>query len=129
MPYEISFVKAVTPPSEPDYINECCFGGDVVSERLLPAIKNRYPAIDDAGQEDWGWYIWLHDGDVQLAVDIACDDPQTGAFRIHLTSRKKRWLGSKIVDAPQLDELKALVEAELAAWTGAPVRTERIDRD
>ncbi len=128
MPYEISFVKAVTPEDPSDYFNECCYGGDVVSDRLRPAIQRRYTDIQ-ANQEDWGWFLWFRDGDAHLAVDIFCDDPKTGAFRIHLTSSKRRWFTSKVVDLPQLEELKQLVASELAAWTGEPVRTERLDEN
>src|SRR5262245_56138693 len=103
MPYEIGIVKAVKVASEDIYFNDCCFGGDVVSDRLLPMIRTLYQDIQ-ANQEDWGWFIWFKHGAVSLAVDIFCDDPASGVFRLRLTSKVKRALwGSRTVDTPELD--------------------------
>ena len=127
MPYELSFTKQF-PVSDPDrYINECCWGGDVVLERLLPGISRVFEDVSTE-QEDWGWFIWFKKGEVALAVDIFCDDSTLGQFRIHLTSRKKRWLiGDSIVDLPELEAVRELVTSEIEGWCGNPCIAERLD--
>jgi len=125
VPYEIAFSKVLTPPQDADYINDCCFGGDIVSDRLLPEISKRYKPLQH-NQEDWGWFIWIESPAESLAVDIFCDDPAEGQFRIHLTSRKRRWiLPDVVVDTPELDQLKSIVTSEIEKWAG-PCRVERI---
>jgi hypothetical protein len=126
MPYELTFTRRVEPAEGEQYINPCCYGGDIVSEQLLPLVRAGYADIQ-ANQEDWGWFIWFRDGAVKLAIDIVCDDPETGAFRIHLTSRVKRLLGSAVKDTPELDTLRDRVVAELTRWTGAAPGVERLD--
>ena len=129
MPYEVSFTKRVPIQDRDDYINECCVGGDAVRDRLLPALQGRYGEVD-TNQEDWGWFVWFRKGHVSLAVDIFTDDPDEGAFRIHLTSRTKRLLlFDQIVDTPELEELRALVVAELTAWVGRAVQIAPISAD
>ena len=94
---------------------------------LLPSIRDRYDDIQE-NQEDWGWFIWFAKGGIRLAVDIFCDDPETGAFRIHLTSRARRFLlPERVVDTPELEELRGLIVAELDRWGAAPVSVERLD--
>jgi len=105
-------------PEDDIYINPCCWGGDVVRDRLLPLIQQHYVDIMTE-QEDWGWFIWFKRGGVSLAIDIHTDDPDIGAFRVHLYSRKKRlWFFSQEVDTPELEELRQLVEADLRQWAG-----------
>ena len=128
MPYEVSFTKRVEVTDREQYINDCCVGGDIVVNRLLPAVRARYTDIQTE-QEDWGWFIWFREGDVRLAIDVFTDDP-AGEFRIHLTSRARRWgVFDRVVDTPELDALRALVASELAAWVGSPVKIEHINRD
>jgi hypothetical protein len=129
MPYEVSFTKRVPVLDREDYINDCCVGGDAVRDRLLPAVQARYGEVD-TNQEDWGWFIWLRQGDVSLAIDIFTDDPDEGAFRIHLTSRTKRLLlFDQIVDTPELEGLRSLVVADLAEWVGRAVQVAPISAD
>lgn len=128
MPYELSFRAPVTITDRDQYINECCVGGDLVADRLLPAVRARYDGVD-TGQEDWGWYIWFRRGAVRLAIDIFTDDPDQGAFRIHLTARTKKFLMfESVVDAPELEEVRALVVSAIEAWTGWTVEVEGIER-
>lgn len=128
MPYELAFTKKVGAPDPDRYINECCVGGDMVAERLLPSIRERYEDVQFE-QEDWGWFIWFRKGPVRLAVDIFCDNPEEGRYRIHLTSRKKKWLLFDAVEnLSELEELKALVTQLLDAWAQAPCRTTLLDR-
>ena len=117
MPLDVRFEKVFDVPDPDDYYNEVCFGGDVVSDRLLPAIRSRYTVLQ-ADQEDWGWFIWLRDGRVRLAVDITCEDRARGSFRLRLTSSVKKWfVWDRVVDTPELDRLRELVERELADWS------------
>ena len=127
MPYEVSFKKVVEPSERDLYINDCCIGGDVVSARLLPSIHQRYEDIQ-AEQEDWGWFIWFRKGRADLAIDIFCDDPSSGCFRIHLTSHERRFLfGSHVVDTDELEELKGLVLSLLGDWGASDIQTKRLD--
>lgn len=127
MPYEVSLRKRFTVLHPDGYINECCWGGDVVCERLLPAIRQKYQDVD-TGPEDWGWFIWFRDGSTSLAVDVFCDDRETGEFRIHLTSRRKRLLVlNSIVDVPELDRMKDLVVGLLDSWADQPCGVEAVD--
>jgi hypothetical protein len=129
MPYEVSFTKRVALLDREDYINDCCVGGDAVVDRLSRSIKSRYTDVQ-SNQEDWGWFIWFSKGDVGLAIDIFTDDSEQGAFRIHLTSRRKRFfLFDSIVDTPELEELRRLVEVELNAWDVEALNVARVDRN
>jgi hypothetical protein len=116
MPYQLGFIKQLPIADQSQYINPCCTGCDLVIGHLLPFIRECYRDVD-SGQEDWGWYAWFREGDVQLAVDANCQDVATGEFMIVLTSRvPRRFFGAKEVDTPQLDALRALVVERLAAW-------------
>ena len=129
MPYELTFTHPIAPPAEAEYINDCCHGGDVITARLLPIVTARYEDVD-TGQEDWGWFIWFRQGAVRLAIDVFTDDPETGQFRIHLTARTTRLLVlSTVIDTPELEDVRALVLAELTPWVGGPVSVTRLDPD
>ena len=127
MPYEIAFTRRVTIADREEYINECCVGGDVVADQLLPTVRSRYTDVD-TGQEDWGWFIWFRQGQVKLAIDIFTDDPDSGEFRMHLTSRTKRLLFlDTVVDTPELEDLLEWVTSALNVWAGTPVKVTRLD--
>jgi len=126
MPYEFSFTKRFTVNDAEIYINQCCWGGDVVRDRLLPTVTANFEDIQTA-QEDWGWFIWFRRGPIRLGIDIFCDDPKNGEFRIHLTSRRRKFLFlESYVDTPELEKVRELVSSEIHSWTGS-VRVERID--
>ena len=119
MPYELSFTKQVEVSDPTQYINECCVGGDVVSAALLPTLQEEYGEID-AGEEDWGWFLWFSAGGQNLAVDVFTDSYQAGDFRLRLTASKRMLLfGRKEVDTPELERLKDAVYRALIAWTGS----------
>jgi hypothetical protein len=125
MPYELSFTKALTIADPKRYINECCSGGDQVIQGLLSAV----PVYDDlqSGQEDWGWYIWFHIAKQKYEINVFCDDPGLGSFRIHLVSKAKSGIFShKIEDSSELEPLKQRVVANLEAW-GAVVQSTLLD--
>ena len=127
MPYEISFTRAVAILDREQYINECCIGGDLVVNQLLPSVRDRYTDIQ-TNQEDWGWFIWFRKDHVRLAIDVYTEDPEEGVFKIHLTSRiKKLLVMDTVADTPELEELRSLVEAELRAWGAARIVTTRLD--
>lgn len=124
MPFEIAFTKPVTIVDREQYINECCVGGDIVVDRLLPAVRERYTGIQ-SNQEDWGWFIWCRKGTVRLAIDVHTDDPDAGQFRIRLTSRVKKLLFEKETDTPDLEELRTFVLSELQRWRASDIETTR----
>jgi len=129
MPYEIVFARDLPPLDGEQYINECCIGGDIVVNQLLPAVRARYTDVE-TNQEDWGWFIWFRQVNVRLAIDVFTDDPVNGIFRMHLTSRTKRWLlPDTVVDTVELEELLSLVTSELAAWSASDVTITRLNRD
>ena len=118
--YEISFVKQIT-VSDPDlYINDCCWGGDVVRDELMPLVRaNGYDSIE-THQEDWGWFIWFRRGAIHLAIDIGCDDFKDGRFRVLLSSHTKKMFFIRVEsDTPELEELKDLVITRLEAWASS----------
>ena len=126
MPYELAFTKKVQIDDDSLYFNECCYGGDVISDVLMPKIREIYTDIQ-SGQEDWGWFIWFKGINSRLAVDIYCDDFQSGDYRIHLTSRKKGWILDKIIDTPELDDLKQSIIQVLETWASGPIKVDKLD--
>jgi len=127
MPYELSFTKAV-PITDPDqYINECCVGGDIVMNQLLPVLRVKYEDIE-SNQEDWGWFAWFKEAGSNLAVDVFCDNPDAGEFRIHVTSNVPRFLfGAKVIDTPELEPLLGMVVEAISKWAGQPPQVVRLD--
>jgi len=85
---------------------------------VLPLISSRYERIR-TGQEDWGRYLWFRQGAVALAVDIYCDDPKSGLFRIHLTSQQKiSFFRKSGADTPELAQLLDLITTHLRISAG-----------
>lgn len=106
MPYELTFTKRDVE-------------SDAVASRLLPALRDRYGADVEAEPEDTGSYIRLADGEVTLAIDIVGRQDDSGDFRVIIASSIRRFAFLKRVeDVPQLEELKRIVAAEIAEWTG-----------
>jgi hypothetical protein len=126
VPYELSFTAAVTvKDGRSRYINDCCWSGDVIRDRLMPVVAERYQEIRTE-QEDWGWFIWFRDGAIRLAIDIFCEDIASGAFRVRLTSRRKKLIGSEILDTPELERLRDLLVSAMDAWAES-LQTERVE--
>jgi hypothetical protein len=125
VPYELSFTTTLTVSDATQYINDCCWGGDLIRDRLMPMVADRYLDVR-TDQEDWGWFIWFREGAIRLALDIHCDDVELGAFRIRLTSRRKKLLRSEVLDTPELDRLCDAVSKIVLAWAG-PVSVERVE--
>jgi hypothetical protein len=123
MPYILEFTRPVTITDREQYINECCVGGDIICAALLPAVKARYQDVESA-QEDWGWFIWCKQGPLMLAIDVFTDDAEAGQFRVCLTTRVKKFFGYKDADTPELEELRAFVETELARIGATGIRPE-----
>ena len=129
MPYTVTFTKRVDISDAEQYINDCCFGGDVVLDRLLPSLKERYGDDLEANQEDWGWFAWFQEGPLKLAVDIFTDDPKGMQFQVLLSSRRPRFLlKDEVVDGVELDVLRELVIRVLTAWPVADLSVQRVDK-
>jgi hypothetical protein len=127
MPYIVSFLKPVSVPDREQYINDCCIGGDLVLEQLLPALRERYGHLE-SNQEDWGWFAWFEDSGVKLAVDVHTNEEASGAFQIHLTSRRPRLLlSAKIQDTSELEILRELVVSSLQTWVVNELEVERVN--
>ena len=128
MPYVVSFTKPFAVRSREAYINECCAGGDVVLEQLMPALRQHYGAEVHPQQEDWGWFAWFEDAGVRLAVDVHTHDADAGEFQVHLTARRPRRLfGTKVEDTPELERLREHVISGLQAWAVTGLSVERVD--
>ena len=69
VPYEIGLTKSVEVSDPSIYINDCCWGGDVVRDELLPLISQKFEDVVTE-QEDWGWFIWFRRAQIRLAIDI-----------------------------------------------------------
>jgi len=127
MPYEITFSKRLNVSDREQYLNDCCIGGDVLLDVLLPELRKTYGGLM-TNQEDWGWFAWFRDRDVRLSVDVFCDDPETGSYRIHLTSRVPKWIfGERTEDTAELESLRGRVIHYLAAWLGGTPQATRIE--
>lgn len=127
MPYELAFIKGFSIEGRDKYINECCVGGDVVMNQLLPELRIRYRDIE-SDQEDWGWFAWFKDAGSNLAVDVFGDDPDAGEFRIHFTSKVPRFLfGAKVIDTPELETLRVPVVDAISRWSGQQPQVCRVD--
>lgn len=127
MPYSIRFSKSVALSGREHYFNECCMGGDIVLEYLLPALMERFGTLE-AEQEDWGWFVWFEHAGVKLAVDVHTQDFSAGEFEIHLTSRRPRFLlGAKVEDGPVLEALRERVVSSLQAWQVSHLVVEHVN--
>ena len=128
MPYVIAFVKPVQVADLEQYINDCCVGGDIVLDRLLPSLRERYGNDLQSNQEDWGWFAWFEESGVKLAVDVHTNDHALGEFQLHLTSRRPRFLlGAKVQDTAELEQLRDLVVSQLQSWPVERLTVERVD--
>lgn len=129
MAYEIEFTTTVDVTDPGIYINDCCWGGDVVCDKLLPAVSSTglYENVK-TGQEDWGWYIWMRQKTELTRIHIQCDDKQAGEFRIHIFSSKKRWLLWKDMDLPDVERVQQVIISEVKKW-GTIKRVQRFASD
>ena len=127
MPYELTFTNVVPIADRDQYFNECCVGGDVVMDQLLPMLRARYEDIE-TNQEDWGWFAWFKDAGSNLSVDVFCDNPDAGEFRMHVTSNVPRFLfGAKVIDTPELEPLLGIVIDAISKWAGQAPQVMRLD--
>lgn len=117
MAYEIEFTTTVTPLVEKSYINACCWGGDVICDRLLSqaSIWKMYGSAI-SGQEDWGWYIWIRQGRRMHRIHVQCDDIKSSVFRMQVYSSEKSWFKWKDVDFSDTDRINLAVAAEIRKW-------------
>ena len=60
-----------------DYINDCCRFCDVILERIKAGIAEKRKIAPEGiviGQEDWGWYLELKDGEILYILSISYED-------------------------------------------------------
>lgn len=127
MPYTLTFSRQVEISDADQYINDCCIGGDVVLEQLLPALRGRYGNDLQSDQEDWGWFAWFEDGPIKLAVDVSTDDGRS-QFQLMLTSRRPRFiLSDKVEDCAELEALRELVVQQLTDWPVSNLTVQRVN--
>lgn len=127
MPYTLTFSKQVEIADTDLYINDCCIGGDVVLDRLLPALREKYGNDLQWNQENWGWFVWFEDGPIKLAVDISTDDDRS-KFQMQLTSRRPRFiLSDKVEDGTELEALRELIVRRLKDWPVSKLTVERVN--
>jgi hypothetical protein len=126
MPYVIRFTRPVQITDRDRYFNDCCVGGDIVLERLLLPMRERYGIELKPDQEDWGWFVWFGQAGIKLAVDVHTEDHMLWKFQLQLTSRRPRFLlGDKVHDTPELEQLRELVIAQLRSWPVEGLSVER----
>ena len=119
MPYELTFSHTFSVSNRDHYINDCCFAGDLIAERLLPVVQTAEHRDIQTHQEDWGWFIWFRCGPLRMSIDINCQDIDAGAFAIHLGARRPRFLfPDKSIECAELDHLRDCVVAALRGWLG-----------
>ncbi len=70
------------------YINDCCYGGDVVVGWLEKLVIPGFSSVDSGG-EDWGWYKWYHQKGQRFEVNVCCHDKEVGDYEIQLYYMKK----------------------------------------
>lgn len=127
MPYTLTFSRQVEIADDGQYINGCCIGGDVVLDRLLPALRSKYGNELHANQEDWGWFAWFEDGPIKLAVDISTDDDRS-KFQVLLSARRPRFiLSDKVEDCAELETLRELVVQRLTDWPVSNLSVQRVN--
>ena len=115
MAYEIEFTAALSVPNPEIYINDCCWGGDEIRDRLLPLVSPEYEDAQTT-QEDWGWFIWMRRGQQWTGIDIYCDAKESGEFRIHISGWQRRWLRRKHVEGDDLEHIKEVTMSEISKW-------------
>lgn len=127
MAYEIELTALLTVPDPEIYINDCCWGGDVIRDRLVAGIATGYDHMETL-QEDWGWYIWMRRGEQWSGVDIYCDNKQSGEFRIHISGWQARWLGRKHIEGNDLEHIKDVTVNEIGKW-GKVIKVRKFTAD
>jgi hypothetical protein len=127
MAYVIEFTATLNVSDPKIYINDCCWGGDVIRDGLLPVVSPEYEDVQTT-QEDWGWFIWMRRGQQWSGVDIYCDDKESGAFRILISGWQRRWLRRKHVEGDDLEHIKEVTVNEISKW-GKIIKVQRLSPD
>lgn len=127
MPYVLTFRKTLEITDRDQYFNECCVGGDLVLEQLLPVLRATYGEVQSE-QEDWGWFAWFEHAGTKLAADVFAEDDMPQIFTMHLTARVPRlFLGAKVCDTNELEQLRHSVCGALTAWPVSNLDVQRVD--
>jgi hypothetical protein len=126
--YELTFTHHFSIASRDHYVNDCCFGGDLIVQQLLPVVSIAEHDDIQTNQEDWGWFIWFRRGSLRMSIDVNCQDIECGSFAIHLGARRPRLLfGATPVDAPELDSLRDQVVAALRRWLNVDPEVRKLE--
>jgi hypothetical protein len=127
MPYEVTFSKKLDVDDPEPYINECCYGGDVVAEVIANSLGATYGELDPV-QEDWGWLIWITQNNLKLEINISCNDKDAGDFQIHLVTKAKHlFFSTRIADTHELEVLREAVVKALTTWLGKEPEVTRLN--
>lgn len=130
MPYILNFSKQVEIADPNQYINDCCIGGNVVLNRLLPVLRSYYGIDLQSNQEDWGWLAWFKTGSIKLSIDIFTEDYENLQFQVLLTSHRPRLILSDTVeDSAELELLQKLVIRELTDWNVTGLTVQQVNKN
>jgi len=127
MAYEIEFTATLNVSDPKIYINDCCWGGDVIRDRLLPMVSSEYEHVETS-QEDWGWFIWMRRGQQWSGVDIYSDEKDSGDFRIHISGWQQGWFGRKHIEGDDLEHIREVTVNEIGNW-GKVIKVRKFTAD
>jgi len=98
MKTEVHFRSTAFNCTEPkDYfINDCCFGDDVVRWLIQQLRAQGIQTDDEPDQEDFGWYLTFHVGGTEhcFIISFQPNDPATGDQWLGWLERQSGLLGS-----------------------------------
>jgi hypothetical protein len=79
---------------EPNFINPCCFGEDVVTW-LKSKLTEHGVQVSASGQEDWGWYLKARSGKDSYFLAISGNSDGSaadhGEWRVIVKKRRSLW--------------------------------------
>ena len=96
------------------YINRCCYGGDILLSLIEPHLSENDFKISKSDQEDWGWFIWCDKKKYRYSIDIGLEDEEHWKYKIFViekTSFWKRWFSKN--SESSFDEVCRLVDYAL----------------
>jgi hypothetical protein len=99
------------------YINRCCYGGDILVSLIEPHLRENNFKIGKSGQEDWGWFIWFDKQKCGYSIDIGLEDEELWKYKIFVIEKTSFWkrLFSKSSES-NLDEICSLVDSALKSY-------------
>jgi hypothetical protein len=114
MQYVAIFHHEVAIKDKNQYINPCCYGGDVIGNLLQPRLRDAGFTIDLFDQEDWGWFLWLKKGKSGYSIDIGLEEEAQWKFKLFVVG-KQSFLTQlfKKDKQPHLKELCQIIDSTL----------------